>query len=234
MSARPNLLNAIKGGPGRSFLLWALVIAALAGGLYASHTSLQAEGPRPRELLAPPEDIQYFTFGHKEILADLLWIRAIQDFDYCEKLVNQRDCRTGSWLYQMLNVITDLSPYFRMAYSAGSMALTVIISDLEGASKFFDKAIAHFPTDWIINYKAAYHAIYEEKDLAKGARLVETAAQNGAPPWVHALAGRLYTQAGQVEMAELLARDLEASGGDPKVIAAIRQRIREHAEATSR
>lgn len=203
------------------------------GGIYATQHLVHAGGDRPRELMAPPNDIQYFTFGHKEILADALWLRSIQDFDYCEKLINQRDCRTGSWLYQMLEVITDLSPYFRMAYSAGSMALTVIISDLEGASKFFDKAVAHFPTDWEISYKAAYHAIYEEKDLSKGARLVEVAAQNGAPDWVHALAGRLYTQAGQTEMAEMLARKLEAGGEDPLVVEAIRQRIREHQASPS-
>lgn len=212
----------------RAGLGWGLILAGLIVGLALSRTELRTAADRPRELIAPPRDIQYFTFGHKEILADALWIRSLQDFDYCEKLVNQRDCRSGSWLYQVLEVITDLSPYFRMAYSAGSMALTVIISDLEGASKFFDKAVTRFPTDWEISYKAAYHAIYEEKDLEKGARLVEVAAQNGAPDWVHVLAGRLYTQAGQREMAELLARNLEAAGEDPKIVEAIRARIREN------
>lgn len=227
-SGKFSSFKTVKSGVGRSFFVWGLVIAGLIGGVSTSHSLLQAKPARPRELIAPPHDIQYFTFGHKEILADALWLRAIQDFDYCEKLVNQRDCRSGSWLYQMLDVITDLSPQFHMAYSAGSMALTVIISDLTGASKFFDKAVRNFPSDWLINYKAAYHAIYEEKDPGKGARLIEKSAQNGAPSWVHALAGRLYTQAGQVEMAEMLARDLEEKGGDPKIIEAIRQRIREH------
>lgn len=227
------IFGFMKGDASRSSAFWGLLGAALIAAIALTRAPLVAEqAARPRELLAPPHEIQYFTFGHREITADLLWIRAIQDFDYCEKKINQRDCRSGSWLYQMLDVITDLSPDFRMAYSAGSMALTVIISDLEGASKFFDKAVAQFPRDWIINYKAAYHAIYEEKNPEKGARLVEAAAQNGAPTWVHALAGRLYTQAGQLELAELLARDLEASGGDPQVINAIRRRIREHAALT--
>lgn len=176
------------------------------------------------EVISPSSDIQYFTFGHKDLVSDMLWLRSIQDFDFCEKKVHEHLCRGQSWLYQMLNVITDLSPTFRMAYSAGSMALTVIISDIEGASKFFDKAVRQFPEDWIILYKAAYHAIYEEKNPAKAAELVERAAKHGAPDWVYALAGRLYSQSGRAELAEGLARQLEATGGDPAVIAEIRKR----------
>jgi len=197
--------------------------------IHFSGERLKNVGDKSRELLAPPSDIHYFTFGHREILADFFWIRSIQDFDYCEKKLAEQLCKGNSWLYQMLDVITDLSPYFRMAYSAGSMALTVIISDIEGASKFFDKAVVHFPSDWRILYRAAYHAIYEEKDQAKAASLVERAAKNGAPDWVNALAGRLYSEAGKTELAERLAQELEVSGGDPRIIDAIRARIREKA-----
>jgi hypothetical protein len=204
-----------------------LAIGLCVFGLIATRGKLQTPQSQVRELMAPPRDIQYFTFGHKEIIADLFWVRSIQDFDYCEKKLAEQLCKGNGWLYQMLDVITDLSPYFRMAYSAGSMALTVIVSDILGASKFFDKAVAHFPNDFPILYKAAYHAIYEEKDLKKGAGLVERAAQNGAPNWVHALAGRLYTQSGQIELAEKLAQDLESTGGDSRIIQAIRDRIRE-------
>lgn len=220
-------LNSLRSGKNRSFLILGVVLC-LAGGIQFSREQIRQQSPEPvRELIAPPKDIQYFTVGHREIIADLLWIRSIQDFDYCEKKMSEQLCMGQSWLYQMLDVITDLSPYFRMAYSAGSMALTVIISDIAGASKIFDKAVSYFPSDWIILYKAAYHAIYEEKDQTKAASLLEKAAKNGAPYWVNALAGRMYSEAGQIELAERLAADLQASGGDERVIRAIRERIQE-------
>lgn len=200
-----------------------LLILGILG--WTSHF-IQQEPARPRELLAPPASIQYFTFGHRDLVADMLWVRSIQDFDYCEKKQTENLCRGNSWLYQMLNVITDLSPDFRMAYSAGAMALTVIISDIEGASKFFDKAVAHFPNDWLILFKAAYQAQYEEKNPAKAASLLERAGQNGAPDWVFALAGRLYSRTGENDLALALARQLEASGGDERIINAIRERAR--------
>lgn len=214
-----------QGGGKGHLLLFSIAVVALMIGIVVTSAPLQrASKNAPRELLAPPLDIQYFTFGHRDLLADTFWLRSIQDFDYCENKLKEHLCRGQGWLYQMLDVITNLSPTFRMAYSAGSMALTVIISDIEGASKFFDKAVRQFPDDWILLYKAAYHAIYEEKNPAKAADLVERAAKHGAPEWVYALAGRLYSQSGRAELAEGLARQLEATGGDPAVIAEIRKR----------
>lgn len=209
---------------GRLFLfLFGLILVM---GLGLSRYALQVSGGKTqRELLSPPKDIIYFTAGHRDLLADLLWIRAIQDFDYCEKKINKQLCTNNSWLYQVLDVITDLSPQFRMAYSAGAMALTIVISDIEGASKFFDKAVAHFPKDWIILYHAAYHAIYEEKNNEKAAKLVEGAAQNGAPDWVYSLSARLYSSAGKKDLAQGLILQLESSGGDPRMIEKLKERM---------
>ena len=162
-----------------------------------------------RELVAPPSSLVHFTCGYREIMADLFWIRSIQDFDYCEKSLSKNLCKGNGWLYQTLDLTTELSPQFRMVYSAGAMALTIVISDIEGASKLFDKATTRFPTDWIILYKAAYHALYEEKNQGKAAKLMEQAARNGAPDWVYMLSTRLYTEAGQRELGERLLAEME-------------------------
>jgi hypothetical protein len=34
-------------------------------------------------LLFPPKDLKYFTLGYQEIVADILWIRSLQDIDLC-------------------------------------------------------------------------------------------------------------------------------------------------------
>lgn len=179
-----------------------------------------------RELLAPPKDLQYFTFGYREAIADMLWLRSIQDFDFCEKVVRKDLCQGRGWLYQMLDLITDLSPKFHIAYSAGAIALTIIISDIEGASKLFDKAVINFPDDWRLLYKAAYHAIYEEKNKAKAAVLVERAARLGAPEWVYSLAANLYTESGQKTIAIKLIEELEATGRyNPRILNRMRKKV---------
>lgn len=202
-----------------------LVSLVILGGLGFSRPFVFQGEQTTRELVAPPASLVHFTFGYREAMADLLWIRSIQDFDYCEKKSAENLCQGNSWLFQTLDLITELSPLFRMAYSAGGMALTIIISDIEGASRLFDKAVLRFPTDWIILYKAAYHAIYEEKNNEKAARLMELAARHGAPDWVYALSTKLYTESGKRELAERLLHEMEQTELDPAILEAMRKKL---------
>lgn len=167
--------------------------------------------------LIPPPQIKNFTFGFSHQIADNLWIRAIQDLDYCEKKIAQNACLNQGWLYKMLSLIVDLSPDFRMPQTAGPLALTVLISDIEGASKLFDRAVENFPNDWPILYRAAYQAMEEEKNYSKAASLLTRAAQAGGAPWFNSLAGRLYTVEGRRDLAEAVYQDISR---DPNMKAA--------------
>lgn len=172
--------------------------------LYQPHSSKYVFQP-----IAPPPMIEHFSFGFNEVLADTLWIRAIQDFDYCDQEIAKHQCIQDSWLYRMLDAVTDLSPHFRMAYAAGGLALTVIISDIPGATKIFEKGVQQFPHDWPLLYRAAYQYLYEVKDKKRAAELLIQAGENGAPPWVFSLAGRLYSDSGELELAEKLLQEMK-------------------------
>lgn len=178
-----------------------------------------------RQLIPPPQHIERMSFGFNEVMADSLWIRAVQDFDYCEQQIANNICKNNSWLYLMLDAITNLSPSFRMPYATGSLALTIIISDIDGATKIFDKAVKAFPKDWPILYRAAYHYLYEVKDKKRAAELLIQAGQNGAPPWVFALAGRLYSDSGSLDLAESLLQQMITEGQDPAVIKRLQDKI---------
>ena len=107
------------------------------------------------------------------------------------------------------------------------MALSVMVSDISGASKVFDRAVQEFPNDWPILYRASYHALLEEKNKSKAAGLLIKTAQNGGPPWAYDLAGRLYSESGQVELAESLQKQLEDQKFPQAIIDRIKQRIAE-------
>lgn len=178
-----------------------------------------------RRLLLPPQGIEHFSFGYSEVVADVFWIRAVQDFDYCEVRIAENVCTNNSWLYQMLDTITNLSPHFRIPYAAGALALTVIISDIDGATKIFDKGVKAFPQDWPILFRAAYHYLYEVKDKQRAAELLVEAGKNGAPPWVYALAGRLYSDTGYLELAQSLLNEMIQTNQDPAVIKRLQDKI---------
>lgn len=169
--------------------------------------------------------IERISFGYQEVIADTLWIRAIQDFDYCEQEIAKRICKNNSWLYKMLDAITKLSPNFRIAYAAGGLALTVIISDIDGATQIFDKGVKAFPNDWPILYRAAYHYLYEVNDKEHAARLMKQAADNGAPAWLYALAGRLYSDSGHLELAERILQEMIETNQDEILIKRLRDKI---------
>lgn len=181
-------------------------IPGLVLGIFVISTWLLTSArPQPwqaeERFVAPPQNLRHLHFGFNEVMADLFWLRAIQDFDYCENQLAQNLCAGKGWLFRTLDLVTDLSPQFRMPLATGPLALSVIISDIEGASLLFDKAVKRFPQDWKIAYRASYHALYEEKNETKAAALLLQAGQHGAPQWVYSLAARLYSENGRRDLA---------------------------------
>ncbi|MBE8221942.1 MAG: hypothetical protein HAW60_04345 [Bdellovibrionales bacterium] len=146
-------------------------------------------------VLYPPAYMSLFSFGYADYYADILWLRLIQDIDFCEKGKNK--CSQG-WAYKMLDTITELSPKFRSAHSSGALTLSVLVNDIAGATKIFHKAIKQFPDDWEVLYRAAYHFLLEEKDNVIAAKLLQRSAKNGGPNWLYSLASRLHKKEGSL------------------------------------
>jgi len=178
-----------------------------------------------QEYIAPSPYLRFLHFGFKYLMSDLLWLRGIQDLDYCETKDIQKICVGKVWLFEVLNLSTLLDPWYHQVYSGGAIGLSVIISDIKGAGILFDRALRYYPRDWRLLYKAAYHALYEEKDQLKGARLLEQAARSGAPEWVYALATRIYSEQGQRELALRILYDAESLGIPESVLIEIKKRL---------
>jgi hypothetical protein len=178
-----------------------------------------------QENLLPGSHWNKFHFGFQYSLSDLFWLRAIQDLDYCENKDLDRNCVGKVWLFEVLNLVTSLDPWYRMAYSAGGIGLSIVISDISGASFLFNKAVRYYPRDWVILYKAAYHAVYEEKNMFKGARLLEQSARSGAPQWVFALASRIYSDQGQKELGARILQDAKSLGLSDSLVREIEKRL---------
>lgn len=194
--------------------------------IYYAQLNFDTQKIREREVyVAPPQGILHFTFGNKDAIADLLWVRAIQDFDYCERTLSQGVCKANGWLSQVLLLIAELSPHFRMPMATGVIALDVLVGDPKGAGKLVQKGVANFPNDWPILYRGAYHYIFEEDRPEVAADYLRRAGQNGAPPWVYSLAGKLYEKAGKMELGWALLKELEDSHTDPRIIDRLRQRL---------
>jgi hypothetical protein len=207
-----------------SFFLSILAFICVSGVYYS------ARGPRSysdfeAQYYPPPKQLLHFTFGYQNVGADILWLRALQDFDYCEKQVSEDTCVAKGWLFHVIDLATDLDPGFIMPHSYGALSLSVLASDVVGSAIIFEKGVARFPNSWILSYWAGYHAIYDENNPGKAAKYLENAARHGAPSWVYSLAARLYTDSGKRELAESLLRDLEGRGFDPELLRRMKKKI---------
>lgn len=178
------------------------------------------------DYIAPPIEIKYLTGGFHVAMADSFWLRAVQDFDYCEQKNNEGDCKNRSWLFQVLNLVTELDRRFELAYMYGGLALTVLISDVNGATTIYDRGVQEFPKSWPLLYTAAYHALSEEHDKSKASKLYYQAFQNGAPNWTSLLAGRLAAEAGDRDFSQSVLQQMKADQFNPLWIKRLEDRLK--------
>lgn len=187
--------------------------------------------PPPTSYIPPPLSVQHFAAGFRKQLASSLWLRAMGDLDYCEQLINQRECVGKSWLFSIFNLATELDPpYEPVFYQVGGLALTIIISDYAGASIIFDKGVKQHPEYWSLSYAAAYHAHFEEKNYVKAGQLYSAAAKNGAPTWVGTLAGRMAIDGGDEQLADEILRSMIEMKIEEQYIERLRKKINETRE----
>ena len=174
---------------------------------------------------APIPMQEKFTFGYRMPMADLLWLRTLQDTSYCDNPINKNVCHGNSWLFHMYDLITNLSPDFEQVYLIGGLVLSIVISDIEGASKIFDKGTKQFPNNGFIAYQAAYHALIEEEQPVKAANLLLVVARVGGPPWTYSLATRLLTDNGKKELAERVLSEAIDRGVDQQFIDRMKKKL---------
>ncbi len=193
---------------------------------------IQWQLPKPLPInvtnyIPPPQILQNMAAGFNIQIADSFWLRALQDFDYCDQPLNKNSCRDESWLFQIIDLTTELDNKFRDAYFFGAISLSVLISDIDGASKIFEKGTSQFPGDWRLSYAAGYHVLFEENNKLKAAQLYHAAAANGAPPWVKVLAGRLAVEGGEEEFAAQILDQMIQTSQEPKLVDRLRKKLNE-------
>ena len=158
---------------------------------------------------SPPEVIKYFTFGYNDVYADLLWVRYIQNADFCsyDKGIPVYDGKTKfncnkGWAFHMANAVTELAPRFKRPYITSSVMMGIIMGDKEGARLILDKAVKQFTKDWDVFFHTGHHYLLELNQPSIAAELLLTAARLGGPYWLYSLSAKLYSESGRIDVAE--------------------------------
>lgn len=182
-------------------------VLALAAGVGVTHERVRrqrAEFPRDEDLYYLPaaRQLEVASLGYREVLADLIWIRALL------LIADVRRGQDHEWIIRYLDAITTLSPKFRRAYVWGGVAFVYTGEDL--SRDMIDRAVAvyrqgleHYPEDHELLFGAGMMLLrdvsttdgYTEAEVAaskrEGAALLRKAAAFGAPPVVRQYAATL-------------------------------------------
>lgn len=178
--------------------------------------------------IPPPKAIQYLTAGFRVQTADAFWLRAVQDFDYCNSQLAENVCEGNSWLFSVLDLASTLDSKLEpVMYQTGGLALSILVGDVEGAATIFARGVRVYPNNWYVIYGAAYHALYEEKNKKKASKLYLRAFENGAPPWTQVLAARLASEEGDSEFAERILEDMIAQNKDENLVKRLKTKLEE-------
>ncbi|MGB7295797.1 MAG: hypothetical protein WBC70_09445 [Candidatus Aminicenantales bacterium] len=130
--------------------------------------------------------LKYATFGYSSLVADLVYIWAIQyytTYTIVDRFKN---------LEHIFSIIAELDPRFTDPYEIGALIAVNEARDLDLAYKILDLGLAKNPDQWIFPFEAGHYA-QRARDYETARKYYEKAMSiPGAPD----IAKRLYAAAG--------------------------------------
>ena len=164
-----------------------------------------------------------FAFGFRNVLADVVWLQAVQVAGN-QKLTPAEYDR----LYVLLNVGADLDPKFEMPYLLGGLVLGESPQHGRKALRVFERGKVTHPADWRFPFYMGFTQYFSLGDaVAGGGEMAEAARLPGSPAYLPGLASRMLAEAREPEAALALLEAIVAQETDPARRAVLERRIRE-------
>jgi len=130
--------------------------------------------------------LKYATFGNSSLLADLIYIWAIQYYsDYTIPDMYE-------YLDHIFSIINELEPSYLDPYDVGAVIAAYEAGDLDLALKILDRGLEKNPEQWLFPYLAGHYVQMINKDYKLAQEYYRKAMNiEGVPPIVE----RLYADA---------------------------------------
>ena len=144
--------------------------------------------------------LTHFTVGMASVVADLVWIQAVQ---YTGR--HYRGDRDFTWLNHMFDTVTRLDPYFVEAYRYGGMFLSFLKADDGAGIGLLKRGMVYNPRAWELPYEAAITHLLAMRGQSgsreMAARYLALAVETGkAPDYVVHLASVLQAEYDLIDM----------------------------------
>ena len=153
-------------------------------------------------LLPSAESLRVISLGYQELVADLLWIKAIQYLG--ERYRWPSDDLT---FYSLLDRITSLDPLYQYVYQAGGICLSHYGSQYELSNVLLKKGMSNLGErldnnvfGWWIPFLVGFNYFFYLGDFENGAKYMMVASKlMGSPHYLPGLAATLLKRSGDPE-----------------------------------
>jgi len=147
-----------------------------------------------------------------DFLASVLWMRIAYYF-------GSNALKSGGFEYyfDMLNLVTDLSPKWKIPYLYGAILLPSEVGDIEGGFYLIEKGLGVFPECWQLWFFKGYYLWKYYSDRLAASDAMRRASQlEGAPTFLSHLSDTFH-EAGLIKKVENLYKDqIHKTITDPK------------------
>jgi tetratricopeptide (TPR) repeat protein len=131
-------------------------------------------------LIHSPKILKALSLNFAEIIADIVWIRCVRYIYHHQHIDNK-----FPYLYDFINQIVTLSPYFVDAYKLGAENLFIVACEPDKAIELLKKGIKYNPDEWILYYKLGECYYIGKKDKMNGAYYYYAASMiPGSPSFI--------------------------------------------------
>jgi len=186
------------------FLWGSIFVLALSGSILVGR-GLEARGgtrqlPDEPLYLPSPTFLRYASLGYRSMVADLMWIRATQEFGK-EIMSKKKWERKHQFLFPLLDLTVSLDPQYVHAYRFGGLLLHMV-KQHDNAIALYEKGYAANPDRWEMPHDLGRLYFLDLKDHEKALywwKITDTLP--GRPGYIARFLPRLYLQAGQREIA---------------------------------
>lgn len=213
--------------PAYRFIAWLILFHLLILSCYRVQVWLESIRPQDhaeRMLYLPSGSLlKPMALGFDNLLADVLWIRAVVYFGG-HYMTDKR----YPWLYHILDLVTTLDPRFEMPYEFGGIVLAMDEKAVDKSIAILRKGIKQHPNYWRFPFYLGFDYFYLLGDMKTAAGYMEQAAQlPGCPPYVPRLAASMKYQTAGPAIALRFLQEIYDHTQDPRIKKEVSRKIEE-------
>ena len=180
--------------------------------------------------------LKTLSLGHRELFADLIFVRAIIYFGG-----EMHGARQYRWLENYLDTIVELDPHWRTPYRWAGIATmyngqTITNERVLASSHFLVLGSKQFPRDWELPFMLGCNYLFELKSNNPAEReawqrqggdwIRHAALVGGGPSYVPLLAATIMTKTGRAEAAIHHLEEILHTTGDEATRKEVENRLR--------